>query len=195
MLILASRSPRRKELIGYLGIPFEICPSDADETIECPLPPDETVKILSARKAEAAACARANAGKGDKNDIILGVDTVVYAEREILGKPRDRKDATRMLHLLSGKTHEVFSGFTLMRGKQVYSECQRTAVHFAPLSEEEIAWYVSTGEPMDKAGAYGIQGRGGLFVTGIEGNYHSVMGLPVERIYLVLKNQFGVSFL
>ncbi len=187
MLILASKSPRRRALIEHLGIPYEVCSPEASEVLDSPLPPDQTVLVLSERKALSAA-------RFHENDIVLGVDTVVYAKGEILLKPKDKEDAARMLRLLSGDTHQVFSGFTLVRGKQLHRECVCTAVRFAALTEEEILRYISTGEPFDKAGAYGIQGKGSLFVSEIEGDYHSVVGLPIHRIYLALKNEFGVTF-
>lgn len=187
MLILASASPRRKELIAHLGIPFEICVSDADERLENPLSPDETVKELSKRKAEAVAAAR-------PDDIVLGVDTVVSIDGQILGKPKDEEDARYMLRLLSGRTHTVYSGFTLIGQGKTYTESVATNVTFASLSEDEIEGYIASGEPMDKAGAYGVQGLGGRYVIGVEGDYHSVVGLPLQRIYIALRDIYGVEF-
>lgn len=187
MLILASGSPRRKELIELLGIPFCVEVSQADENLKEPLPPDETVKELSFRKAEAVA-------KNHKNEIVLGVDTVVFCGGQILGKPKNEEDAKRMLRLLSGRTHEVYSGFTLIKDGKRYSESVCTSVHFSVLSENEIDAYIASGEPMDKAGAYGIQGKAAKFVVGIEGDYHSVVGLPVQRIYKALCDEYGVTF-
>lgn len=185
MLILASGSPRRMELIRLLGISFEVCSSHADEYITRRLPPDKTAILLSRRKARDVA-------KTHPHDLVLGVDTLVFAQNEILGKPKDKQDAVRMLHLLSGKSHRVYTGFTLLKDNQSYSESVCTEVIFASLSEKEIEKYIATGEPLDKAGAYGIQGQGACFVENIRGDYYSVMGLPVQRIYTVLKNVFGV---
>ena len=187
MLILASASPRRRELIARLGIPFEICVSDADESLTAPLPPDETVKELSKRKAAAVAKMR-------PDDLVLGVDTVVSIDGRILGKPKDKADARQMLRLLSGRTHTVYSGFTLIGQGKTYTESVATNVAFASMSEREIENYIASGEPTDKAGAYGIQGQGGLFVTGIEGDYYTVVGLPLQRIYIALRDVFGVDF-
>lgn len=187
MLILASKSPRRRELIARLGVPYEVCASDADESVCGLLAPDEYVKTLALRKAQAAA----NTHPGD---VVLGVDTVVVLDGRILGKPQNICDAAQMLRALSGRSHEVFSGFALIGDGKVYSESVRTTVRFAALSDEEIARYVASGEPMDKAGAYGIQGEGALLVEGISGDYYNVVGLPLQRIYAVLKSDFGVVF-
>ena len=144
MLILASKSPRRKELMELLGVPFEIHQKDIDETPVHPLSPEETVRFLSAKKAEAVAVEH-------PFDLVLGVDTLVFAQGQILGKPKDPRDAKRMLRLLSGCTHTVFSGFTILGKGKAYSESVSTKVQFAPLSEEEIDRYIASGEPMDKA--------------------------------------------
>ena len=187
MLILASASPRRRELTARLGLPYRVLVPDADETLSCPHTPEETVRILSRRKAEAAAILC-------PDDIVLGSDTVVALDGAILGKPKDEKDAARMLSMLSGRTHEVFSGFTLIGNGKTYTGCSVTSVRFTTVDKEEIARYIATGEPMDKAGAYGIQGRGGLFVDGICGDYNTVVGLPLGEVYDVLKTVFEVEF-
>lgn len=187
MLILASKSPRRKELIARLGIPFEICPAEVDESVICNRSPKETVLALSALKAEALL-------KDHPQDLILGSDTVVAIDEKILGKPRSREDAKEMLSLLSGRSHQVFSGFTILLGSKKISRAVMTTVHFAPLSQSEIEKYLDSGEPFDKAGSYGIQGLGGLFVTHIEGDYNAVVGLPLQAVYTALKEEFGVDF-
>ncbi|MBQ9468152.1 MAG: septum formation inhibitor Maf [Clostridia bacterium] len=185
MLYLASTSPRRRELIARLGVDCTYCASDADERVCGLLPPEELVKTLSRRKAEGARAPR-------EGNIILGVDTVVALDGRILGKPKDDADAKRMLHALSGRTHEVYSGFTLIGGGKTHSESVCTSVRFAELTEREIDRYVASGEPRDKAGAYGIQGLGGMLVTGISGDYYNVVGLPLRRIYEVLRDEYGV---
>ena len=188
MLILASSSPRRKELVARLGVPYEICPSNADEHVCALLAPAELVKALSRRKAEEVASRR-------PDGLVLGVDTVVALDGRILGKPKDERDAKEMLRLLSGRTHEVYSGFTLIGSGKVYSESVCTTVRFASLSDEEIERYIASGEPADKAGAYGIQGLGGLFVRGIAGDYYNVVGFPLQSIYEALKKEFGAELL
>ena len=186
--ILASASPRRKELLFRLGVTFQVIPSKAEEVIT-QSDPKEAVKHLamlkarevSERQMQSQACLQE--GKGDT--IVLGADTVVVYEEKILGKPKDKKDAAEMLQMLSGQTHQVYTGVSLMRLPmgQVYTFCQRTDVTMYPLSEEEIRRYVDTGEPMDKAGSYGIQGLGGIFVKKISGDYNNVVGLPISRIW------------
>ena len=185
MLVLASQSPRRRELIARLGLPYEVQTSNADESVCGLLRPLELVIELSRRKAEAVA-------KERPEDLVLGVDTVVVLDGRILGKPKDADDARSMLHLLSGRSHEVCSGFTLISRDKTYSECVSTTVRFAVLTQREIEEYVASGEPLDKAGAYGIQGLGGLFVTGIVGDYYNVVGFPLNAIYDALKNRYGV---
>ena len=186
MLILASKSPRRKELIGRLGVPFEICPADVDESTVRESDPEKTVLALSALKAEAVQ-------KTHPEDLVLGSDTVVAVDGKILGKPRSREEAAEMLALLSGREHLVFSGVTLIHKNKKISRAVSTKVHFAKLTKEEISWYLDSGEPFDKAGAYGIQGLGGLFVTHIEGDYNAVVGLPLQAVYEMLKTEFGVA--
>ena len=183
MLILASASPRRKELIARLGVPFEVVVSGADEELCRLLRPEELVKELSRRKAEAVHRLR-------PDDLVLGADTVVVLDGRILGKPRDRKDAREMLRALSGRSHEVCSGVTLISREKTVCESVTTTVRFAALDEEEIDAYIDSGEPADKAGAYGIQGLGGRFVTGISGDYYNVVGLPLQRVYTLLRKEF-----
>lgn len=183
-IILASGSPRRKELLIQAGIPFEVLVSDADEkTTETD--PAKTVMELALRKARAAARQLA------KDAVILGADTVVALDGSILGKPTGEEDAARMLRTLSGKSHQVYTGVALVRKKgQQQTEkvfFEKTDVEMYAISEEEIAAYIATGEPMDKAGAYGIQGKAAIFVRGIRGDYNTVVGLPAARVYQELK--------
>ena len=186
MLLLASLSPRRKELISRLGIPFGVLPADVNEEGVTGLSPEETVRVLSQMKAQAIA-------KDHPEDIVLGADTVVAIDGQILGKPHSEAHAREMLRMLGGKSHQVFSGFTICHKDRCISRVAVCDVTFAPLGEEEIEWYLSSGEPFDKAGAYGIQGLGGLFVTGITGDYNAVVGLPLQQVYRTLKEEFGVT--
>ncbi len=187
MMILASASPRRRELLAALGLEFEVLPAQGEELTPAGGDPRETVKALSAAKA--LEIARQHPGA-----LVLGADTVVEQNGQILGKPRDAADAAAMLRRLSGASHRVFTGLTLVRGSEILSEAEETLVRFRPLSEDEIAAYVASGEPMDKAGAYGIQALGSLLVEGIEGDYFNVVGLPLCRLGRML-NRFGVRLL
>ena len=173
-IILASQSPRRKELMGLFHIPFTVRVSDADETMAPNLSPAEAVAQVSRRKAEAVS--------RQADDVVIAADTIVVLGSQILGKPRDEADASRMLHLLSGRDHQVMTGMTLLRGDQVLTHTEITDIHFRPLSDREIDAYIRTGEPMDKAGAYGIQGGAALFADRMHGDYYNVMGLPVCRL-------------
>lgn len=185
-LILASGSPRRQELLTQIGLTdFTVHPADVDESVEPGTPPEETVLSLSRRKAEAVSRLFPEA-------LILAADTVVYFDGHILGKPHSEADAVRTLSALSGHAHQVYTGFTLCSPGQTESGVECSYVTFRDLTQKEIAAYVATGEPMDKAGAYGIQGRGALFITGIQGDYFNVMGLPLCRLGVALQN-FGVD--
>ena len=179
-LILASLSPRRKELLGLLGIPFTIEVPKADETMEPEKDPAQQVAEVSRRKALATSA-------GEK-DVVVAADTIVVCDGQILGKPKDRADAVRMLQMLSGRTHQVMTGMTVRRGAQLHSCTEVTDVTFRPLETGEIARYVASGEPMDKAGAYGIQGGAALFAEKLCGDYYNVMGLPVCRLVLMLRS-------
>ncbi len=173
-LILASCSPRRKELLTVAGIPFETIVSDVDET--CTLPAGQAVAELSARKARAA-------GSRYPGRFILAADTLVAVDGEKLGKPADIPDAERMLRLLSGRTHQVWTGVSLLTPSgDLYTETDRSDVTFCTVPEEEIVSYVLSGEPMDKAGAYALQGHASLWITRMEGSYSSVIGLPLHRV-------------
>ena len=178
-LILASASPRRRELMGYTGLPFQVITADAEELKAGP--PEELVKENARRKALAVA-------KEHPETVVLGADTVVFQDGQVLGKPRDREDAIRMLRALSGAWHEVYTGVCVVdaQGRQdVRADVSR--VQFTPLDQETIDRYVETGEPMDKAGAYAVQGRGGLYVRRIEGSYSNVIGLPMALVREMLR--------
>ena len=185
--ILASGSPRRRQLLEQIGIrTFLVRPTDADESLPAGIAPGRAVELLSARKGEAA---RAAAGEGD---LILAADTVVALDGAILGKPHSREEAVSMLRALSGRTHQVYTGVTLIRGARVLTGHEVTAVTFRTLTPGEIQAYVNSGEPMDKAGAYGIQGLGALLAERLEGDYFNVMGLPLCRLGRMLA-QFGLE--
>ena len=188
-LILASQSPRRRELLVRMGLEeFEIRPAQGEERVDPALSPAQLVEELSRQKAEetAAACTA--------EDVIIAADTVVAVDAQVLGKPRDGEHAARMLRSLSGRAHTVYTGVTVRRGDWVITEHEATQVVFGTLTEEQIAAYVATGEPLDKAGAYGIQGRGCVLVEQILGDYYNVMGLPVYRLARMLR-EFGVEVL
>jgi septum formation protein len=188
MLILASSSPRRAELLRAAGIDFTVRAADVDEAIRPNEPPLDYVARLSREKARAVF-------HGAGADVLaLGADTTVVINGEILGKPADAEDAGRMLRALSGQWHEVLTGVTLARADRTLSAVSSTRVKFAELSDAEIEWYISTGEPMDKAGAYAIQGRASLFIERIEGSYSNVVGLPMRLTYQ-LAMEMGVELL
>ena len=188
-IILASQSPRRKELLERMGIQdFETISPNVDESAFHGLPPEELVRRLSAEKAAAVA------GKEGEDAIVIAADTVVALEGAVLGKPADELDAFKMLSALSGVRHQVYTGVTVCRGGEKQTAHEVTDVTFRELSEREIEDYISTGEPMDKAGAYGIQGYGALLIQGISGDYYNVMGLPVCRLSGMLA-RFGVDCL
>ena len=188
-IILASQSPRRKELLARMGIQdFETISPNVDESAFHGLPPEELVRRLSAEKAAAVA------GKVGEDAIVIAADTVVALEGAVLGKPADELDAFKMLSALSGVRHQVYTGVTVCRGGEKQTAHEVTDVTFRELSEREIEDYISTGEPMDKAGAYGIQGYGALLIQGISGDYYNVMGLPVCRLSGMLA-RFGVDCL
>ena len=188
-IILASQSPRRKELLERMGIQdFETISPNVDESAFRGLPPEELVRRLSAEKAAAVA------GRAGEDAIVIAADTVVALEGAVLGKPADELDAFKMLSALSGVRHQVYTGVTVCRGGEKQTAHEVTDVTFRELSEEEIEHYIATGEPMDKAGAYGIQGYGALLIQGISGDYYNVMGLPVCRLSGMLA-RFGVDCL
>ena len=186
-IILASGSPRRRELLNTLGLSFTVCPAKGEETAPEGAGPAEIVKALS--RAKAGVVARQFAG-----ELIIAADTIVYLDGRVLGKPKDEADARAMLSALSGRSHEVYTGVTVMLGEDTLCEAECTKVFFRELSAEEIDAYVASGDPMDKAGAYGIQGRAALMVEKIEGDYFNVMGLPLCRLGKMLKT-IGVRLL
>lgn len=183
-IILASGSPRRRELLGGLGIDFRVARlNDVDESYPNDLPANEVAEYLSKKKAEAYRQSLT------ERQLIITADTVVITDGEILGKPTDAADATRMLKALSGAVHQVVTGVTVMTTAKTVSFSATTNVRFAPLSDEEIDYYISQYRPFDKAGAYGIQEWiGYIAVEGIEGSYFNVMGLPIQKLYTVLKS-------
>lgn len=182
MLILASKSPRRRELITALGRPFTVTSTETDETLP-PLPPTEAVRVLACRKAEAGAT------QATEEDYVVGADTLVFYKGDALGKPTDDEDAVRMLSLLSGKTHQVITGVAVTHKGITESAAAVTNVTFRGLTEKEIRRYVKTGEPRDKAGAYGIQGKGGRLVDHYDGALDNVIGLPVSLLASLLETQ------
>ena len=178
-LILASQSPRRKELLDLFHLPFEIRVADIDETMDSRKSPFDEVARVSRAKAQAI--------PREEGDVVIAADTIVVCSGQVLGKPRDAADAMRMLSLLSGRDHQVMTGMTVLRGEKCVSCTEVTDIHFRTLSEKEIRNYVATGEPMDKAGSYGIQGGAALFAEKMVGDYYNVMGLPVCRLGMILK--------
>ena len=174
-IVLASKSPRRQELIRNITEDFEVAVSPVEEILPEGTPLEEAPVYLSALKARAVAEER-------PDSIVIGADTVVILGDTLLGKPKDEKDAFRMLSLLSGKVHTVITGCCIIKNGEEKRFFETTRVEFYPLSDREIEEYIVTGEPMDKAGAYGIQGKGMLLVKGIEGDFFNVMGLPVGRL-------------
>ena len=181
-IILASQSPRRRELLERMGLAgFRVVSPDVDEHMEEDLPPAQLVCRLSQRKARAV-----REQVGDEG-LIIAADTVVTLDGAVLGKPADELAAFKMLSTLSGVRHQVYTGLTVLRGGEEHTEYEVTDVSFRELTQGEIEDYIRTGEPMDKAGAYGIQGYGALFISGIQGDYYNVMGLPVCRLGQLLE--------
>ena len=179
-IILASASPRRKELLKTAGIEFEICVSDADESIPEGTLPVDAAKITATKKALAVA-------ESHKDAVVIGADTIVVANGMILGKPKDKADAEAMLTMLSGIEHKVITGVCLVNCGEINSFAQVSKVKFYDLTAEEIRAYVATNEPMDKAGSYGIQGKGCTLVEKIDGDYFNIVGLPVARVAREIK--------
>ncbi len=185
-IILASGSPRRRELLSQMGLTYRVVVSDADEAVDSALSPSDQVSLISRRKADAVA------EQVGVDPLVIAADTIVSLDGQVMGKPHSRDEAVQMLSTLQGKTHQVYTGLTLQHGSRIVTETECTSVTFRPMTGNEIAAYVASGEPMDKAGAYGIQGLGGMFVAGIHGDYFNVMGLPICRLGIVLKT-FGVE--
>ncbi|MBI3912097.1 MAG: septum formation inhibitor Maf [Armatimonadetes bacterium] len=185
LLVLASVSPRRQELLRLLGLPFSIDPSRVEEQLPARTPNPEALAVrLAEEKAHGVAAHHPGA-------LVIGADTIVVVDDHVLGKPMDEEDAAAMLRALSGRTHAVITGLALVDTRQtpwqVATAAERTEVRFRHLAEEEIRAYVATGEPMDKAGAYAIQGRGAILIEGINGDYPNVVGLPLTRLALMLR--------
>ena len=186
-VVLASQSPRRRELLGQMGFTdFVIHPAKGEEVVDPGLLPDKLVEELSRQKCEEVAAA------SGADDLIIAADTVVAIDGTVLGKPRSVQDAFAMLSRLSGRHHTVYTGVTVRRGEQTLTAHEATRVHFRPLTPQEIEAYISTGEPMDKAGSYGIQGYGAMLVEGISGDYFNVVGLPVCLLGRMLA-EFGID--
>lgn len=182
-IILASSSPRRRELLSTLGLEFDVMHPSADETVSGDEIPVDFVLRVSAEKATSVS------GSLGEGAVVIGADTIVVVDGEMLGKPEDPEEASSMLRKLSGKEHHVYTAFSIVRPKNeiLHSEIVDTRVRVKPLAASEIEGYIKTGEPMDKAGAYGIQGIGSFMVRGIEGSYSNVVGLPVEELLAALK--------
>ena len=181
-LVLASASPRRREILRRAGIPFRARPASVDEAVRPGETPRRHVRRLAGEKARAAS---------RPGETVLGADTVVVIANQILGKPRDARDAARMLRLLSGRVHRVLTGLCLLTPQGSYTEVVETRVWFRRLTRAEIAAYVASGEPFDKAGAYAIQGLASKFVERIDGCYYNVVGLPVSRLHAMLSPSYG----
>ena len=178
-IILASASPRRKEILELADLKFDVMPSDAQE-ITTKTAPNEVVMELASIKAKDIY------KKSEKQSMIVGADTVVAYQGQILGKPTDEADAKRMLTMLSGQTHEVYTGVCVIEDGKTKTFYEETKVTFYEISDEQIDRYIKTGEPMDKAGSYGIQGKAAVFIKGIEGDYYNVVGFPIARFLQVI---------
>lgn len=192
--VLASGSPRRKEILDRFGIPFSVLVTDADENT-AERDPARLAEELSARKGRAAREALRKMGKREAGQLVIASDTTVHIGEEILGKPQSTEDAERMLFLLQGKIHRVVSGIYLAMDEKEAVSHEVTEVEFAPMTKEEIKAYIASGEPFGKAGAYAVQGIGARFVKGIRGDYFNVVGLPVYRMCELLRSDFGEDFL
>lgn len=188
-VILASKSPRRIEILKGIGTVFEVIPANTDESVPETFSPHKAVCEISKRKAKYVADLLA----GPEDTLIISADTVVAIDGKIIGKPKDKQHAKQILSLLSGSSHFVYTGFTLYKDGTYFTDYVSTKVSFRVLSEEEIDAYIESGEPFDKAGAYGIQEKGALFVSGIQGDYYNVMGLPICRLSEECKNKFGTK--
>lgn len=178
-IILASGSPRRKELLSYIVGDFDIIPSSLEENAQGN-PEQQTLKLAKDKALDVAA--------SYPGAVVIGADTLVAVDDKILGKPKDKRDAADMLRMLSGRTHKVYTGVAIISGEKILTECVVTEVTFGTMTDGEITSYIETGEPMDKAGAYGIQGLSGKYICGINGDYFNVMGLPQNTVYNMLKS-------
>ncbi|MFY9398163.1 MAG: Maf family protein [Desulfomonilia bacterium] len=184
-IVLASASPRRRELLQRLGLSFRIAVPEVDESIRAGEAPADFCLRISREKALSISLLMPGA-------LVISADTIVVAHGKILGKPADEEEAREHLRLLKGATHEVYTGYAIIYGSRSAGRAVRTLVRFQDMSEEEISWYVSTREPMDKAGSYGLQGIASIFISGIEGSYTNVIGLPLSELYNDLKG-FGIT--
>lgn len=189
-IILASQSPRRRELLENIGLEFEVKVDNSPEIVDETMEIEEIVKCLSAKKAE-------NVSKTLDNEdcVVIAADTVVAFEDRILGKPKDEEDAKNMLKILSGNVHFVYTGISVLDNKtgKCISDFEKTKVRFREITDSEINSYIKSGEPMDKAGSYGIQGLGSVFVEKICGDYFNIVGLPISKLCGILKNEFGIG--
>lgn len=193
-VVLASKSPRRREILTALGVKFEIVSADADES--SPLTePAELVRELALRKGRATREVLRARGEWNKDTVIIAADTVVAAGDKILGKPHGDAEAAEMLRMLSGHAHAVVSGVALLSGERETAASESTAVTFARMTDGEIARYVQSGEPRDKAGAYAVQGLASLWISGLQGDYFNVVGLPVYRLNALCKELLGRSLI
>lgn len=188
-IILASKSPRRKEILETMGVSFEIDVADVDESVSDDFSPVEAVCEISKRKAQRIA------ERHGEDEIVISADTVVVIDGKIIGKPKDKEDAFCILKNLSGRTHEVYTGFTVCANGKTKTDFEVTKVHFKELCDDDIRRYIETGEPMDKAGAYGIQQKGNLFVDYIHGDYYNVVGFPISKICVTIRELFGINLL
>lgn len=190
--ILASKSPRRREILENLGVRFEIVTAETDESSTV-TEPCALVRELSERKGLAVRDLLLSQGRDLSDTVIISSDTVVSVDGQILGKPHDREDAERMLRLLSGREHEVISGISLIGSDRQGVDCDVTRVKFAPLTDHNISYYLQSGEPFDKAGAYAIQGLASMWIEGIHGCYFNVVGLPVHKMCQLYSELFGTE--
>lgn len=193
-IILASGSARRREILSGLGIPFRVVVSGADETVSEVVSPAEYTELLSLKKAQSVLPLLGDVTPLSSERLIIASDTVVVCDGKILGKPEGKAEAREMLRLLSGRRHSVISGITVILGDTAVTEHEETFVSFREICDSEIESYIATDEPYDKAGGYGIQGRAAIFASGIEGDYLNVVGLPVFRLFTILKREFGISY-
>ncbi len=181
-LVLASASPRRAELLRAAGLDFEIVAVEVDESVRPGEPPETYVRRLAMEKS-----ARGSSRTSDADAVVIGADTAVVVDGRVLGKPEDERAAAEMLRALSGRRHRVMTGISLRRNETEVGGVETTVVAFAPLAEADLVWYAASGEGRDKAGAYAIQGLASRFVTGIEGSYTNVVGLPVHAVFAALR--------
>ena len=191
-IILASKSPRRREILSTVGLDFEIITSEADESSD-EKNPEKMVEILAERKGRAVEKLLLDRGESLYDTLLIASDTLVHMDGAVLGKPQDRADAKKMLSSLSGRSHFVSSGVYLSYEGRGVASHMTTAVKFADLTDEEIEKYLDTDEPYDKAGSYGIQGIASLFIEGIDGDYFNVVGLPIRHLYSMAEKNFGIK--